>query len=213
MPRPTTRAPPEAPLPTAQPDRDRPPAALRCVWLRLRSSPAPRCGGRSPPHARRASRKSPRCRACAANQLIGYGLVVGLDGTGDQTTRRAVHRAEPDRDAAADGRDRAAGHAACSCKNVAAVMVTAQLPAFAQPGQAIDVNVSSIGNAKSLRGGTLITTPLKGADGADLRAGAGQPDRRRRRRVGRRLQGADQPPVRRPRARTAPPSSAPCRRR
>jgi len=50
-------------------------------------------------------------------------------------------------------------------KNVAAVMVTAQLPAFAQPGQTIDVNVSSIGNAKSLRGGTLIATPLKGADG------------------------------------------------
>jgi flagellar P-ring protein precursor FlgI len=50
-------------------------------------------------------------------------------------------------------------------KNVAAVMVTAQLPAFAQPGQAIDVNVSSLGNAKSLRGGTLIATPLKGADG------------------------------------------------
>jgi flagellar P-ring protein precursor FlgI len=50
-------------------------------------------------------------------------------------------------------------------RNVAAVMVTAQLPAFAQPGQQIDVNVSSLGNAKSLRGGTLIATPLKGADG------------------------------------------------
>ena len=50
-------------------------------------------------------------------------------------------------------------------KNVAAVLVTAQLPAFAQPGQSIDVNVSSMGNAKSIKGGTLITTPLKGADG------------------------------------------------
>ena len=50
-------------------------------------------------------------------------------------------------------------------KNIAAVLVTAQLPAFAQPGQQIDVTVSSIGNAKSLRGGTLIATPLKGADG------------------------------------------------
>ena len=50
-------------------------------------------------------------------------------------------------------------------KNVAAVLVTAQLPAFAQPGQSIDATVSSIGNSKSLRGGTLITTPLKGADG------------------------------------------------
>src|SRR5207244_10894827 len=50
-------------------------------------------------------------------------------------------------------------------RNVAAVMVTAQLPAFAQPGQQIDINVSSLGNAKSLRGGTLIATPLKGADG------------------------------------------------
>ena len=54
----------------------------------------------------------------------------------------------------------------CQAKNVAAVMVTASLPAFAQPGQPIDVNVSSMGNAKSLRGGLLLATPLKGADGA-----------------------------------------------
>ena len=60
-------------------------------------------------------------------------------------------------------------------KNVAAVMVTAQLPPFAQPGQTIDVTVSSIGNAKSLRGGTLLMTPLKGADGQIYAHRAGQP--------------------------------------
>ena len=83
-------------------------------------------------------------------------------------------------------------------KNVAAVMVTAQLPAFAQPGQLLDVTVSSLGNAKSLRGGTLLATPLKGADGQIYAHGAGQRRRRRRRRVGGRQQGADQPAQRRP---------------
>ena len=69
-----------------------------------------------------------------SNQLIGYGLVVGLDGTGDQTHADAVHDAEPDRDAAADGRHACRPARNMQLKNVAAVMVTAQLPAFAQPG-------------------------------------------------------------------------------
>ncbi|MGQ2993170.1 MAG: flagellar basal body P-ring protein FlgI [Variovorax sp.] len=101
-----------------------------------------------------------------SNQLTGYGLVVGLDGTGDQTTQMPYTTQSvanylqqlgitlPDNRASQ-----------LQLKNVAAVIVTAQLPAFAQPGQQLDVNVSSMGNAKSLKGGTLVATPLRGADG------------------------------------------------
>ena len=100
-----------------------------------------------------------------SNQLSGFGLVVGLDGTGDQTTQmpyatqglanylRQLGLTLP-----------TAQLSQLQMKNVAAVLVTAQLPAFARPGQMLDINVSSIGNAKSLKGGTLIATPLKGAD-------------------------------------------------
>ena len=101
-----------------------------------------------------------------SNALTGFGLVIGLDGTGDQTTQmpytsqgltnylQQLGITLPD-----------AALAKLQLKNVAAVLVTAQLPAFARPGQAVDVNVSSMGNAKSLKGGILISTPLKGADG------------------------------------------------
>ena len=101
-----------------------------------------------------------------SNQLSGFGLIVGLDGTGDQTTQmpyttqglsnylRQLGMTLP-----------AAQLSQLQMKNVAAVLVTAQLPAFARPGQTLDINVSSIGNAKSLKGGTLIATPLKGVDG------------------------------------------------
>jgi flagellar P-ring protein precursor FlgI len=99
-----------------------------------------------------------------ANQLVGYGLVVGLDGTGDQTTQTPFTTQSVNAMLQQMGITVPPG-AAMQLRNVAAVMVTAQLPAFAQPGQAIDINVSSLGNAKSLRGGTLIATPLKGADG------------------------------------------------
>lgn len=99
-----------------------------------------------------------------SNQLSGYGLVVGLDGTGDQTTQMPYTAQSMQNYLQQLGLSLPAG-AAMQLKNVAAVLVTAQLPAFAQPGQTIDVTVSSIGNAKSLRGGTLIATPLKGADG------------------------------------------------
>ena len=98
------------------------------------------------------------------NQLVGYGLVVGLDGTGDQTTSAPFTTQSINSLLQQMGVTVPAG-ASMQLKNVAAVMVTAQLPAFAQPGQPIDVNVSSLANAKSLRGGTLIATPLKGADG------------------------------------------------
>jgi flagellar P-ring protein precursor FlgI len=98
------------------------------------------------------------------NQLVGYGLVVGLDGTGDQTTSTPFTAQSLTALLQQMGVTVPAG-TNMQVKNVAAVMVTAQLPAFAQPGQNIDVNVSSMGNSKSLRGGTLIATPLKGADG------------------------------------------------
>lgn len=98
------------------------------------------------------------------NALVGYGLVVGLDGTGDQTTSAPFTTQSLSSLLQQLGVTIPAG-TTIQLKNVAAVMVTAQLPAFAQPGQAIDVNVSSLANAKSLRGGVLIATPLKGADG------------------------------------------------
>ena len=98
-----------------------------------------------------------------SNPLMGYGLVVGLDGTGDQTTSAPFTTQSIIGMLAQMGVTVPQG-TSMQLKNVAAVMVTAQLPAFAQPGQTIDVNVSSMGNAKSLRGGTLIATPLKGAD-------------------------------------------------
>lgn len=99
-----------------------------------------------------------------SNQLQGLGLVIGLDGTGDQTTQAPFTAQSLAAMLQQMGVTLPPGVQVQS-KNIAAVMVTAQLPPFAQPGQAIDVAVASIGNAKSLRGGTLIATPLKGADG------------------------------------------------
>jgi len=99
-----------------------------------------------------------------SNPLVGYGLVVGLDGTGDQTTSTPFTTQSLAAMLQQMGVTVPPG-TNMQLKNVAAVMVTAQLPPFAQPGQTLDVNVSSLGNAKSLRGGTLIATPLKGADG------------------------------------------------
>jgi flagellar P-ring protein precursor FlgI len=98
------------------------------------------------------------------NQLLGYGLVVGLDGSGDQTTQTPFTVQSVVSMLQSMGVNLPPG-ASLQLKNVAAVMVTASLPAFAQPGQTLDVTVSSMGNAKSLRGGTLLMTPLKGADG------------------------------------------------
>jgi len=98
------------------------------------------------------------------NQLIGYGLVVGLDGSGDQTTQTPFTVQSVVSMLQNMGVNLPPG-TTLQLKNVAAVMVTTSLPAFAQPGQMLDVTVSSMGNAKSLRGGTLLMTPLKGADG------------------------------------------------
>ncbi|HPT49844.1 MAG TPA: flagellar basal body P-ring protein FlgI [Accumulibacter sp.] len=98
------------------------------------------------------------------NQLVGYGLVVGLDGSGDQTTQTPFTTQSIINMLAQLGTTLPTTQS-LQLKNVAAVMVTANLPPFARIGQQIDVTVSSMGNAKSLRGGTLVMTPLKGADG------------------------------------------------
>ncbi len=98
------------------------------------------------------------------NQLIGYGLVVGLDGSGDQTTQTPFTVQSIASMLQQMGVTLPPG-TTLQLKNVAAVVVTTSLPAFAQPGQTLDITVSSMGNAKSLRGGTLLMTPLKGADG------------------------------------------------
>lgn len=98
------------------------------------------------------------------NQLLGYGLVVGLDGSGDQTTQTPFTVQSVMSMLQQMGVNLPPA-SSLQLKNVAAVMVTASLPAFARPGQGLDVTVSSMGNAKSLRGGTLLMTPLKGADG------------------------------------------------
>jgi flagellar P-ring protein precursor FlgI len=96
-----------------------------------------------------------------SNQLIGYGLVVGLDGSGDKapfTTQTFKNMMAEFGITIPNGVDP-------KLKNVAAVSITAEMPAFIKPGQRIDITVSSIGNAKSLRGGSLLFAPLKGADG------------------------------------------------
>lgn len=98
------------------------------------------------------------------NQLIGYGLVVGLDNSGDQTTQTPFTVQSVANMLTQLGVSLPA-NVTMQLKNVAAVMVTAVLPPFASPGQNIDITVSSMGNAKSLRGGTLLMSPLKGADG------------------------------------------------
>lgn len=98
-----------------------------------------------------------------SNSLMGYGLVVGLDGTGDQTMQTPFTTQSLNNMLSQLGITVPAG-TNMQLKNVAAVMVTAEIPAFARSGETIDVVVSSMGNAKSLRGGTLLMTPLKGVD-------------------------------------------------
>ena len=120
-------------------------------------------GWLEPAHAARLKEVA-SVQGVRSNPLVGYGLVVGLDGTGDQTTSAPFTTQSLSSLLQQLGVTIPAG-TNIQLKNVAAVMVTAQLPAFAQPGQSIDVNVSSLANAKSLRGGMLIATPLKGADG------------------------------------------------
>ncbi|WP_416560880.1 flagellar basal body P-ring protein FlgI [Limnohabitans sp. yimb22184] len=107
------------------------------------------------------------------NQLIGYGLVVGLQGTGDgadvsftaQSMKSMLARLGVGIDGPLSDFEQNATSGKIDIKNVAAVMVTAELPGFAKPGQKIDINVSAIGKASSLRGGSLLLTSLRGVDG------------------------------------------------
>jgi flagellar P-ring protein precursor FlgI len=98
------------------------------------------------------------------NQLVGYGLVVGLDGTGDQTSQ-APFTIQSIRNMLAKFGVTIPPNVNPQLKNVAAVVVHADLPPFTKPGQTIDVTVASIGNAGSLRGGSLLMTPMRGIDG------------------------------------------------
>lgn len=99
-----------------------------------------------------------------SNQLVGYGLVVGLNGTGDQTSQ-APFTIQSIRNMLAKFGVTIPANVNPQLKNVAAVTVTAELPAFTKAGQTVDVTVASIGNAQSLRGGSLLMTPLRGVDG------------------------------------------------
>jgi flagellar P-ring protein precursor FlgI len=100
------------------------------------------------------------------NQIVGYGLVVGLNGTGDQTTQAPFTVISISNMLEKFGVTIPASVASqMQLKNVAAVSVTADLPAFVKAGQTIDITVASMANATSLRGGALLMTPLRGADG------------------------------------------------
>jgi len=139
----------------------RPPATATRGWLVLALACA--LGLAGPAQAERI-RDLAAVRGVRGNPLIGYGLVVGLDGSGDQTTQTPFTVQSLQSMLTQLGITLPPGTNP-QLKNVAAVMVTAELPSFARPGQQVDVTVSSLGNAKSLRGGTLLMTPLKGADG------------------------------------------------
>ena len=138
------------------------------------------------PAARRARQGHRHGRRGAHNQLVGYGLVVGLDGTGDQTTQ-APFTVQSIINMLAKFGVTIPPNANPQLKNVAAVTVTADLPPFIKAGQTIDVTVASIGNASSLRGGALLMTPLRGARRRGVCDGAGQRggQRLRRQRQGR----------------------------
>lgn len=138
----------------------RPSRVVQMAWLLVLCV----AGLVAPSHAMRV-KEIAAVQGVRSNQLTGYGLVVGLDGTGDQTTQMPYTSQSLSNYLQQMGITLPPGTTAPQLKNVAAVLVTAQLPAFATPGQFVDVNVSSIGNSKSLKGGTLITTPLKGVDG------------------------------------------------
>ena len=96
-----------------------------------------------------------------SNQLMGYGIVVGLDGTGDSSLALTLQSMQ----STISQFGMTVDTSALSAKNAAAVMITANLDPFVKVGQQIGITVSSMGKAKSLRGGTLLMTPLKGADG------------------------------------------------
>ena len=110
-------------------------------------------------------------RGIRPNPLVGYGLVVGLPGTGDDNLAYTVQSM---RSAAAALGVQIPPGINTQLKNTAVVMLTAELPPFAKPGQRLDVSVSALGRAKSLRGGTLLLAPLRGPDGETYALAQGQ---------------------------------------
>ncbi|NUY31402.1 flagellar basal body P-ring protein FlgI [Paraburkholderia sp. JPY303] len=154
-------------------------AGRAIMFVALACAPLPAA---TPAHAERLKDLA-QIQGVRDNPLIGYGLVVGLDGTGDQTTQTPfttqtlanmlANLGISINNQAAGSSNSQSSLSNIQLKNVAAVMVTAVLPPFARPGEAIDITVSSLGNAKSLRGGTLLLTPLKGADGQVYALGQG----------------------------------------
>ena len=132
-------------------------------WMR-NAAMAVLCAGMVAPVMAERIKDLATIQGVRSNPLVGYGLVVGLDGTGDQVRQTPFTQQSLTNMLSQLGVTVPQG-TNMQVKNVAAVMVTATLPAFAQPGQSLDVVVSSMGNAKSLRGGTLLMTPLKGANG------------------------------------------------
>jgi len=119
----------------------------------------------APPAARAERIKDmAQVQGVRTNQLVGYGLVVGLDGTGDQTSQ-APFTIQSLTNMLAQLGVVVPTNVTPQLKNVAAVSVHAMMPAFVKPGQTIDITVNSIANAKSLRGGSLLVTPLHGLDG------------------------------------------------
>jgi flagellar P-ring protein precursor FlgI len=143
-------------------------SALLVVLLVLPGSLLPK-----PAHATSRIKDIADFEGVRENQLVGYGLIVGLNGTGDDVKKKAVFTRESligmlDR-LGVNARD-----ADLETKNLAAVMVTANLPPFARQGSGIDVTVSSLGDATSLQGGTLLVTPMIGADGEIYAVAQGQ---------------------------------------
>ncbi|MBP1626584.1 MAG: flgI [Holophagaceae bacterium] len=111
-----------------------------------------------------------RLQGVRGNQLLGYGVVVGLNGTGDKDQTKFTVQTLTNLMAR---QGISISPSSVKVKNVAAVMVTADLPAFSKPGQRIDITVSSTGDATSLAGGTLLMAPLQGADGQTYAVGQG----------------------------------------
>ena len=137
------------------------PLYARLQWLALATSIAIVLA--APTHAERI-KDIATVAGVRANQLVGYGLIVGLDGTGDQTSQ-APFTIQSIINMLAKFGVTIPANTNPQLKNVAAVTIHAELPPFTKTGQTIDVTVSSIGNAGSLRGGSLIMTPLRGLDG------------------------------------------------
>lgn len=128
------------------------------------------CGIVTPVSASARVKDVAKVQGVRSNQLVGYGLVVGLAGTGDSNkslfTIQSVASMLKSFGVTMNA-------AQVQSKNVAAVMITAQLPPFVKPGDTIDVTISSLGDAKSLQGGTLVQTPLRAANGAVYAVGQG----------------------------------------